>query len=481
MVTISESKKRPFGPYGSSQFRYALTYVCVTFAVLLFLNFYSAKSSKELFYQGKQVSMVEKCMLSSAELSTLDTLNSTTAAEAISQMGNLRVSRLIVTDHTGYVVYDSLYNDPITGKYVFYPEIIKSLEGNKVFTCRYKNGVMYSHAATPISSYGVLSGCVYITEEDSSQGALIQSLQGNIFMITFILEIVVIIFALVYASSFSGRLSKIMNSIKVIRKGDYSQKVQVGGHDELTVLGDEFNDLTAKLEVSEAKRRQFVSDASHELKTPLASIKLLTDSILQNDMDMQTIREFVGDIGDEAERLNRTSQKLLSLSRIDSQADGDCEIVYMAPTIQKVARMLKAVADKSGIHIEVDIQEDCTVLTLEDDLYQIVFNLMENAIKYNSPDGTVRVSLHREEDNAILQVSDTGIGIPEESLSHLFERFYRVDKARARKTGGSGLGLSIVRNLAERNHAEITVASTVGKGTTFTVTFPIFSTEEDSE
>ena len=153
----------------------------------------------------------------------------------------------------------------------------------------------------------------------------------------------------------------------------------------------------------------------------------------------------------------------------------------MSPTIEKVARMLCAIADEHGITIDLDLNEECPILIIEDDLYQIVFNLVENGIKYNVSGGKLTVSLLRQDDNAVLKVTDTGVGIPSESLSHIFERFYRVDKARSRKSGGSGLGLSIVRNMVERNHGEIHVDSTVGKGTTFTVTFPIFDTEEGFE
>lgn len=313
------------------------------------------------------------------------------------------------------------------------------------------------------------------------QGALIQSLEGNIFAITLVLELAVIVFSLSFSSAFSNRLRRIMASMRIIREGDYTHKVKMGGNDELTVLGNEFNDLVSRLQISENKRRQFVSDASHELKTPLASIKLLTDSILQNDMDIETIHEFVTDIGNEADRLNRMSLKLLSLSRIESQSDGDCEIIDMAPTIEKVARMLSAIAAEHNITLGLELQEKCPILIIEDDLYQIVFNLVENGIKYNVPGGTLTVSLHRQEDNAVLKVTDTGVGIPADSLSHIFERFYRVDKARSRKSGGSGLGLSIVRSMVERNHGTIQVESSIGEGTTFTVTFPLFDTEEGFE
>ena len=115
---------------------------------------------------------------------------------------------------------------------------------------------------------------------------------------------------------------------------------------------------------------------------------------------------------------------------------------------------------------------------MEDDLNQIIFNLVENGIKYNVADGLLKISVHRDGDNARLTVRDTGVGIPEESIDHVFERFYRVDKARARKSGGSGLGLSIVRNLVERNRGEIQIQSCVGEGTEISVLFPVFDTEE---
>ena len=199
-------------------------------------------------------------------------------------------------------------------------------------------------------------------------------------------------------------------------------------------------------------------------------------------MDLETTREFVGDIGNEAERLNRMTEKLLSLTRAEGMTgDTEMEIIFMAPTVRRVARMLKNNALQASISFDLQLDTDTSILILEDDLYQIVFNLMENGIKYNHSGGRLTVRLGRDEDNAILEVSDTGMGIPEEAIDHVFERFYRVDKARSRQTGGSGLGLAIVRSIVQRNRGTISVASTVGKGTTFTVTFPAFDTEVDAE
>ena len=360
------------------------------------------------------------------------------------------------------------------------PEIIQALDGYDVFSWNYHDGAMQSRAATPIYSYGTLIGCVYMMEYDTAQGTLIKSLQNTILRITIILELAVILFSLTFSKTFSRRLRQIMASMRIIQQGDYTHKLKLGGHDELTFLGNEFNNLTEKLQTSEQKRARFVSDASHELKTPLASIKLLSDSILQNDMDMETVREFVGDIGNEAERLNRTTAKLLSLTKLDSRFSDDCEIINIAPTVQRVIRMLSGIATEDDITIEADLEADSPILILEDDLYQIVFNLVENGIKYNTPGGKLSIKLFREEDNAVLSVTDTGVGIPDDAMDHIFERFYRVDKARSRATGGSGLGLAIVRAIVQRNRGRISVQTEVGKGTTFAVSFPIFDTEDDA-
>ena len=321
-----------------------MTYVVITLVVLIFLNIYCSGVSHKLFYQSKEASMIEKCLLASDEISTLEVLNSSTVTGIVNQLESLKVTRLVVTDHSGAALYDS--SGASVGTYVLLPEILQALtvskqapEGNNVFTWTYHDGITDSRAATPIVYYGTVVGCVYMTEYDTTQGTLIKSLQQTLLRITLMLEIIVAAFSVAFSNAFSRRLNRIMASMRIIREGDYSHKVDMGGSDELTVLGEEFNDLTERLQTSERKRSQFVSDASHELKTPLASIKLLTDSILQNNMDMDTVKEFVEDIGNEADRLNRMTAKLLSLTRAENPQPQESEIIYMAPTVQRVATM----------------------------------------------------------------------------------------------------------------------------------------------
>ncbi len=480
MVITSKNKRSRIRPYSSAQLRFAVTSAIITGLVLLFLNVYCSQFSQELFYQSKQSTMVAKATLTASELGNADVLTESSVAATISRLGGNESTRLIVTDAAGRVLYDTLGSGENT--YALFPQIIGALQGKDLFYCHFADGVLCSQTAIPIISYNSISGCVYMMDMDPQQGHLLASLQNAILTISILLEIFLLVFAVFYAHRFSRRMRKIMTSMRIIQDGDYTHKVSLAGNDELATLGREFDYLTERLQTSENKRRQFVSDASHELKTPLASIKLLSDSILQYDMDPETTKEFVQDIGNEAERLNRMTLKLLALTKGEqSMEETDAEIIYMAPTINRVVKMLSAIAQENKITLRVDLRQDSPVLIQEDDLYQIAFNLAENAIKYNVPGGTLTVSLHRQDDMAILRVSDTGMGIPPEAISHVFERFYRVDKARARQSGGSGLGLAIVRSMVERNGGEISLQSTVGKGTTFTVSFPCFDIDEEVE
>lgn len=451
----------------------------ITSVVLLFLNLYASATTRDLLFQGKKEALEDKANMAASSFSGIDMLTRANVSEVMEQIGSMNATRIIITDQSGYVLYDSLKGTGQLGKLALLPEIVQALEGNDVFFSRYSGGILESRAAMPIMYYNLLIGSVYLMEYDTEQGSLIDSLQRNILTISVALEVIVLFFSLGFAKAFSRRMRQILESIHVIREGDYSKKVQVRGQDEVSLLGEEFNDLTDRLQESERIRRQFVADASHELKTPLASIKLLSDSILQNDMDMGTVREFVGDIGSEADRLTRMSQKLLSLNKMDAQIQENMEIADIGQTAARVARMLEPMAALERIELCNKTETGNFVLIMEDDLYQIIFNLVENAIKYNKPGGSVTLDLTRQEDDLILTVADTGVGIPADAVPHIFDRFYRVDKARSRKAGGSGLGLSIVHDMVIRNFGAISVSENPEGGSLFTVVFPAFDVEEE--
>lgn len=465
--------------FRSSQLRYAVAYILLTAVVLFFLNIYTSTKMRTMIFGAQQQSLEDKAQLVTTALLQLDDLSSSKTEQAINSLDDLRTTRTVVTDASGTAVYDSLETGNAEGKLLLFPEIVNALQGNDAFYSVYSEGAIESRIAVPLVKNGVTTGIVYLMQYDTDQGALISALQTNVLRITAALEAGVILFSVVFSTLFSRRLRRILHSIRLMRDGDYTHKIQFRGHDEVDLLGQEFNNLAERLEESEQRRRQFVSDASHELKTPLASIKLLSDSILQNEMDVSTQREFISDIGREADRLGRLSQKLLTLTKLDSSIEDDREIIDAAPTIRKVVRMLQPLADLRKITLSLSMADGCTVLTVEDDLYQIVFNLVENAIKYNQDNGSVEIELQRRGNDVVLTVADTGVGISEDSMQHIFERFYRVDKARSRAAGGAGLGLSIVYDMVKRNYGTVSVQARPTGGTVFSVVFPLFSLEED--
>ena len=448
---------------------------------LVFLNIYSASNTRELMFQAKYASMQDKIQVIASSFETADTLSAETVDQVISVLGDINVSRLLITDGEAKVLYDSSVRQNAVGQYALLEAVVQALGGSDVFHCAYHAGALQSFAAVPIMSRATPIGCVYVMDFDAEQGEIIENLERNILRGSWILLGGIVACSAIFSVVSSKRMRKILMSMRLVREGEYSHKIQMRGDDEYTTLATEFNKLTDRLQESEATQRQFVSDASHELKTPLASIKLLSDSILQNDMDADTMREFVSDIGNESDRLTRMTQKLLTLSKADAQTTCEHEVVDLGETVRRVFRMLVPLADRTQIQLTASLDRGCYVLSMEDDAYQIIFNLVENGIKYNHAGGSVHVTVRHTQDEAELLVEDTGMGIPQDAIEHIFERFYRVDKARSRQAGGSGLGLSIVHELVERNFGTIEVSSKEGEGTKFTVRMPYFELEEEDD
>jgi len=342
----------------------------------------------------------------------------------------------------------------------------------------FEDGVFFSTAAVPIQYRNMVIGAVCLCEVDSDQGSLLLNMQGMLRGISAVVAVVALLLGALLSRMFTSRIGALLRAIRIVGTGEYSHRIQPKGNDELTHLAQEFNELTDRLETTEEVRRRFVSDASHELKTPLASIRLLTDSILQSDgMDEETVHEFVGDINNEAGRLTRITEKLLTLTRLDSQGAEAVGIVDVGDVVRKVLHMLEPVALAAQVSLLAELAEDCLIRCSRDDLYQICFNLVENGIKYNRPDGRVTVRAYTKERRVLLEVEDTGVGIPEEDQKKVFDRFYRVDKARSRAAGGTGLGLSIVRDMVRRHGGTVMLRSALGQGSTFTISFARSHTE----
>ena len=402
-------------------------------------------------------------------LSGLEKLTEENVAAAMSVVEETGLSRVLVTDGAGRVVYDTRETDTAVGDYTLYTEIVQALLGNDAFSCAYENGAFRSRASSPVLYQNQIIGAVYAYEFDTEQAALLAGLQENLLRLSGIIGAAVLVLSLILSKAFTKKIRQLLTAIRQVREGAYSHRAEIKGHDEIAQIGHEFNSLTDRLQITENARRRFVSDASHELKTPLAAIRLLTDSILQTEnMDAETTREFVADIGSEAERLSRITEDLLRLTKLDSGVTEQTAAVDVLPVLEQVMRMQSLVAQEKGLELTYTAEENCVVYATQDEVHQVIYNLTDNALKYSSK-GTVAVVLKRADGKVVLTVEDQGPGIPEEDLERVFDRFFRVDKARSRAAGGTGLGLSIVSDTVRRRGGTVWAKNRPEGGAVFTV------------
>jgi signal transduction histidine kinase len=358
---------------------------------------------------------------------------------------------------------------------IAYSLLEKSKSGTNEFRSFFSGQTFKSYCAVPIMSDDQVRGMICVYEYDPAEGEIVIALRNNLFKISIGLGLLAVFLSMIYSHTFTKRITKILDAIGNVREGEYTYRIDVVGHDELAQLSDEFNSLTGRLQSTEEIRRRFVADASHELKTPLASIRLLSDSILQNpDIDKDTAREFVSDIKDESERLARTTEQLLNLTKLDNNTTTIRSDVDCCKIGERVIRALRPIAEQKNVTINSNFKNECHIMATDDELFQIIFNLGENAIKYNFNGGTVDIDIYSDMENAVISISDSGIGIPSQDLPYIFDRFYRVDKSRGREGGGSGLGLSIVKSTAERHGGEVKAEKNDVGGMKFIVSFPLY-------
>jgi len=457
----------------SVQLKFAVTFLVLIAGLMVMLNTYPTIVSRDLVFTSKQNSLQTQASVISSALSASDKLTSDTAQEVMGFLDIRSLTRVIVTDERGKIVYDTAELGPGVGSYALFSEIGRALGGDIVCYSVYDGKAFMTREAMPIKNGSLTVGAVYLYEYDGTQAELITGIQKNLRNITLLLGAVAVILMFIFSRALTLRITELVRATRIVSEGDYDYQIQASGNDELSELGREFNSLTKRLKDTEELRRRFVSDASHELKTPLASIRLLSDSIVNSEnMDAETMREFVTDIGNEAERLSRTTEKLLSLSKMDSGIGFAHEKLDLRHVVEKTMHLLSPLAKEFRVTITTELQRGCYIYGSEDLVYRIIFNLAENGIKYNMPGGLVRIVLYREGDQAVLIVEDSGIGIPDEDLPHIFSRFYRVDKARSRDAGGSGLGLSIVFDAVRLHGGSVNVEKRESGGSRFIVRFP---------
>ena len=233
--------------------------------------------------------------------------------------------------------------------------------------------------------------------------------------------------------------------------------------------------MSERLENLEHTRNEFVANASHELKTPMSTIKILVESLQhQKEIDPDITKELLGDVSSEIDRMSLLVNDLLSLVRLDEQKPTALLVsqVNLSAALMQVCDNLNPLTFERGIELDLSVSADITFNGDEFKLKRLFINLIDNAIKYSDDNSIVQVSLHTKSNQIVFKVQDYGVGIAEEDVPYIFDRFYRVDKMRARVTGGTGLGLSIVKSIILLHNGDIKIDSTLGKGTTITVVLP---------
>ncbi len=415
-----------------------------------------------------------------------------TASEVVNteldQLSNLYDGRVLIIDRNFKVIKDTYGISE--GRTIISEEVIRCFKGSGTTNYDSKNG--YIEITTPIvnsvvSTPDSQAGVDQAAEEGLAEGVILSSASTSTIMTTLdilnrraiIVEVIALVFMVAIAFILSRLLiapfERVTQAINEVKAGFTDDEISVNDYVETEHIVDAFNQLLGRMKVLDDSRQEFVSNVSHELKTPLTSMKVLADSLMaQEEVPAELYKEFMTDIANEIERENKIINNLLSLVKMDKKA-ADLSIVSMDinELLELILKRLRPIARKKNVEVIFESIRPVTAEVDEVKLTLALSNLVENAIKYNRPEGWVRVRLDADHQFFTVQISDSGIGIPEEAQEHIYERFYRVDKSHSREIGGTGLGLAITRSAILMHRGSIKVMSAEGQGTTFTVKIPL--------
>ncbi len=391
-------------------------------------------------------------------------------------------TRVLIINDQAETIYDSFHDKSMLTKAQIKQSVMTALSGNEGFeiiknkednTTTIDVSVPIIKSSRPDHPVGVVNISCTSDKNETFVSNLTKDMSLLFIAVTFIMGL----FIFIVANFLTKRIVDFTGKITEMSDGILDEKLEIKGNDEVARLGEAFNLMSDKLSLLEQKRIDFVSNASHELRTPLSSIKLMCDSIMQNpDIDMEYVREFLHDMNTEVERLNRIIEKLLYLTKLDNvkgEAELNMEFIDIRSVVLDIVKNLMPLANAKKININCDYCETLYIMADNDKLWQGVYNIIDNAIKYTKENGQIVIGITKYEGNALIAIKDSGIGISQEEITKIFDRFYRVDKARSRETGGTGLGLSIAMESLEMIGGKISVVSEPGKGSTFSITLPL--------
>lgn len=403
----------------------------------------------------------------------------------LEQLSNLYSGRVLIINGNLKVVKDTYGISE--GKTMIAEEVVRCMKGTSIANHDRKNG--FIEITTPIVETVSAQMATETMPEGTelTRGVMLTSVSTDIIVATmdilnrkaFLIEIIIFLFtftiSLVLADILIQPFDRISRSIGEIRDGYIDKPVSVPDYLETEHIVNAFNSLIASMKTLDSSRQEFVANVSHELKTPITSVKVLADSLLsQQDAPVELYREFMVDIATEIEREDKIINDLLALVKLDKEAaDLNISVVNINELAEIILKRLRPIARKTDVELLLVSTREVTAEVDEVKMSLILTNLIENAIKYNKEQGKVTVTVDADHKFFTIEVSDTGIGIPEEALSQIYERFYRVDKSHSREIGGTGLGLAITKNAVLLHKGSIKAESILGEGTTFLVKIPL--------
>ena len=398
-------------------------------------------------------------------------------------ISNLYEGRVLIVDSSLRVVMDTYGISE--GKTMISEEVIRCFQGQN--TSYYDREHGYIEMTVPIvdtrltpeegsaNTSGTIVGVMLTSISNEAIIDTMEVLNRRAVILQNLMFVCVIAVAILMAILVSRPLNRVTSAINEVQAGHTDEKISVPGYSETAHIVEAFNQLLKRMKVLDDSRQEFVANVSHELKTPMTSIKVLADSLLvQSDAPAELYKEFMEDIVSEIDRENQIITDLLALVKMDKKVQElNITSVNINDLTELILKRLRPIARKKDVEVVFESMRPVTAEVDEVKMTLIMTNLVENAIKYNKEHGWVKVELDADHQYFTFSVSDSGLGIPEDSLGHIYERFYRVDKSHSREIGGTGLGLAITKSAVLMHKGSITVTSVEDEGSIFTVKVPL--------
>ena len=380
--------------------------------------------------------------------------------------------RILVFDDSLQIIADSLIDR--VGQTVIVSEVIHTINGTDTTALIRDRYVLHIAMRVDDVNSG-RTGAVLFIADVSDIFQSVSDIRTTLVLITLLVGLLSIVLVFVISSSLINPLRRTMSVIQRMTTGQLSLRIPVKGRDEYAILARAFNTMTEKLEQVDKNREEFVSNVSHEMKTPLSAIKVLSESILlQEHAPEEMYREFLQDITGEVDRMTNITNDLLALVKVDQREQGlNINHFDLNQLVEDILKRLSPLAEQKKIALIYEAEREVELDADEIKLSLTISNIVENGIKYTTRGGTVRVIVDSDHHYAIITIQDTGIGIPEEEHDKIFNRFYRVDKTRDRETGGTGLGLAIARATVLLHNGSIRVNSKADEGSVFVIRLPL--------